>query len=48
MDDKLEIVLEEWFEAQEKKRVEVLAKFPSEPPNDVCNYAFIKGISCSR
>ncbi len=41
----LEIALNEWYENQEKKKKMLLKKYPPNPPNSVCNHAFVKGLS---
>lgn len=37
--------VQQWYEHKEEKRKILLEKYPHDPPNSVCNHAYVKGLS---
>lgn len=44
MGDELRKSIEDWFDYQIEKQIKLEKKYPPNPPNDVCNNAYLKGV----
>lgn len=44
MGDELRKSIEDWFDDQVEKQIKLEKKYPPNPPNDVCNNAYLKGV----
>lgn len=44
MDDELQKSIKDWITYQNERQTELEKKLPSDPPNDVCKDALVKGI----
>lgn len=45
MNEEIGICLEEFFREEEERQKQLREKYPPDPPNEICHFAFVKGLS---